>query len=200
MAASDDLEERLRALLARWDYSRSPAEVVALGAGAFARLLDAVEGRSLYKEGADPREYDTARRHAVAAFARSDLDAALAEMRRRGWSDERMALSGIGLVADARVTSLLLALVADKSSMSRLSAVAYLGAQRDPRATEALARALSDRSSDVRYAAIQSLIEAADENAIAPLQDFARRAKEPHLAKEAKSAIAKIRKALRSRK
>jgi hypothetical protein len=61
---------RLRDLLNRWDVERSPPAVVALGDGGLALLLDSLEGKlDLWtgKTETEGREYDDARRSAVAA-------------------------------------------------------------------------------------------------------------------------------------
>ena len=200
MSRSDELEERLAALLLRWDYQRSPAEVVALGGPALERLLDASDGKGTpWHEGANPRDYEDALHAAVAAFGRDDLEAVLAEARRRGWDSLRVVLSGLGGVADARVVLMLLEMVSSKDSLVRLRAVGYLAAQADPRATEALIRALADRNESVRSTAIDGLAEKGEAGAVEALQAFAKRsAGTPWLAKSARAAIAKIRKARRT--
>ena len=201
MTSPTQLEERLRDVLAKWDYVRSPGEVVALGPAALRRLLDAKEGKgSLWSTGVDPRDYMEAEGAAITAFARNDLDGVLTEMRKRGWNGCRIAQSGVGNVSDPRVASALLELYASKSPLDRANAVGQLGMQRDPRATETLVRALSDRSSDVQYTAVRSLGEAGNPSAIEPLKDFAKRTTKDWMAAEARSAIAKIRKAARSRR
>ena len=85
-------EDPLAKLLTRWDYERSPPQVVALGSAALERLLDGRGG--LWRLGTDPRDYQDAVQEAVAAFAKRDLDGVLAEMRKRGWSDRDVLWAG----------------------------------------------------------------------------------------------------------
>lgn len=187
------LDQRVSAILSRWDHERSAAEIVGLGPAALALLLDA--GGSLHRPGDDPRDFEDALHAAVAAFGAQDLDGVLARMRKRKWSTARALRSGVGRVADPRVVSMLLEEVAGGDAFDRCRAVEDLGAQSDPRATRALVRALSDRSSQVRAAAIRSL---GDPAAIPALQAFARRVQSSKsngwMAGEARAAVARIRK------
>ncbi len=194
------LEERLVALVDEWHSETSAAELLALGEPGLRRVLDAKEGKgTLQRPGADARDYEDALHQVILALGKHALGAVLDEMRRRGWSDERMVLSGLGGVADPRIVEMLATLYASKVPLDRQMAVAHLGAQRDSRATEVLVRALRDRSESVRLAAVKSLGETGDASGIEALTAFAKRAAgKPWIAAEARSAIAKLRKSRRA--
>ena len=195
--APEALDERLRALLNPC-YAGTEKEFVALGRPGFERVLEAMEGKVSFAPPSDDFhdhfDYQAGLRFAVAAFAAEDVAGVLAELEARRWSDLRIATSGVGRVADARVVPLLLRAHADKDIQTRVGAVHCLGMQRDPRATEALLRALSDRASDVRLAAIEALGEIGDPRAIEPLTALAAKpARSTYLADQAIKAIRKIR-------
>ena len=194
------LEERLITLVEHWYSETSAAELLALGAPALRRVLDAKEGKgTLQRQGADPRDYEDAMRQVILVLGKHALDAVLEEMRRRGWSNDRMVLSGLGCVADARIVEMLAGLYASKVPLDRQMAIEHMGAQRDPRATQTLIRALHDRSESVRLAAVKSLGETGDPNGIDALTAFAKRsAGKPWIATEARSVIAKLRRSRRA--
>ncbi|HEX7601424.1 MAG TPA: HEAT repeat domain-containing protein [Polyangiaceae bacterium] len=191
------LDERLRALLNTEGYD--PGELVALGRPAFERVLLALErkvmltipGRSSELDG---RAYEDGLQAGIAAFAADDMAGVLAELVARKWPDERIALSGVARVKDARVVPFLETALASKEPYTRRCAVGFLGVQRDARAVAALIGALSDRSSDVRGAAVDALGESGDPRAVEPLEALAARsARSPFLAERARQAIRKIR-------
>jgi hypothetical protein len=188
-------ERRLRALLSRWDYVRSPAELTAMGLPALERILDATDGHgSLDEEGVDWRAYEDARQAAIAAFAARDVAGVLAAMRRRGWADGSIALSGIGRVPDLRVVEVLRTAYASKEPFTRQRIVTLLGMQRGPEAVDALVKALSDRSSAVRLAAVEALGEIGDRRAVAPLRALATRsARSRELVGRIDEVLAKMR-------
>jgi hypothetical protein len=196
------LEERLGALIGHWDYQRSPVEIVALGPFALQRLLDAKDQKgTLWHEGVDPRDYEDALHEAIAAFGEHDPDRVLSEMRKRGWNDRRIVLSGLGRVADAHIASMLIDMYSSKDPLDRLQAIGYMGAQHDPRAVWTLVHALSDRSVSVRLAVIKSLGETGNSNMIEALQDVLKRnVHTPSIAAAARATIAKIRTSLRKRR
>ncbi len=189
-------EARVSALVEAWHSEGALTELLSLGEPALRRVLDAKDGKgTLQRAGAEPRDYEDALHQVILAWGKHALDTVLDEQRRRGWSDERIVLSGLGGVPDPRIVELLLALCASKLPLDRQVAVGYLGAQRDPRATQALIRALRDRSESVRLAALQSLGESGDPTSLDALTAFAARAVgKPWLAREARAAIAKVRK------
>jgi hypothetical protein len=170
-------EARLRALLSRWDYDHSAAELLAMGKPALERILDASDGHGALDEpGADWRTYEDGLHAAVAAFAARDMDGVLASMKARKWDDFTVAVSGIARIADARVVPFLQrAYASSKDAVARQRLVALLGMQRGAEAVDALVAALSDRSSDVRLAAIVALGEVGDPRAIPPLDALAKR-------------------------
>ncbi len=194
------LEERLLALVENWYLERSAAELLALGEPALRRVLDAKEGKgTLQREGSDPRDYEDAMHQVILALGKHALDPVLEEMRLRGWSNDRMVLSGLGGVTDPRIVDMLIELYSSKVPLDRQMAIGYMGAQRDPRAVKTLIRALDDRSESVRLAAIKSLGETGDPKGIGALSDFAiRSAGKPWIAAEARSTIAKLRRSGRT--
>jgi HEAT repeat protein len=155
---------RLRELLNRWDIERSPAAVVALGDAGLALILDSLDGKLDLWAGTtetEGREYDDARRSAVAAFAQADLGGVLRKLEARGWSELRIALSGVGRVTDARIVPILLRVYASGDPLDRCAAVNALAYQQGEPVEQALTRALRDRSSGVRAAAALALKERA---------------------------------------
>jgi Immunity protein 74/HEAT repeats len=190
-------DARLRALLSRWDYERSAAELVAMGEPALERILDASDGHgSLDEPGANGRQYEDGRQAAVAAFAAQDMDRVLAAMKARKWDDFTVAISGIARVPDPRVVPFLKgAYASSKDAFARQRLVTLLGMQRGPEAVDALVAALSDRSPDVRIAAIESLGEVGDLLAILPLEALAKRsARSAYQVKRIEETVEKIRK------
>jgi HEAT repeat protein len=151
---------RLRELLNRWDLERSPAAVVALGDRGLALLLDSLEGKldlATAQTENEGRDYDDARRSAMAAFAEADFQGVLRKLEARGWSDLRVALSGIGRVTDARIVPLLVRVYESGDPLDRSAAVNALAHQRGEPVKQALTRALRDRSPSVRAAAAAAL-------------------------------------------
>jgi HEAT repeat protein len=179
----------------RWD-----AQLLALGPAALERTLDCIDGKAKpdiarqgYMEHRDLGDWEDV---AVVALARADVGHVLSLVKARGWDDLKIA-HYLGAVPAPALLPYLLATMASKHEHQRVAAVNHLGAYRDPRATEALLGALKDRTSFVRFCAIERLGEAGDDNAIKPLQQFAREAvlskRFFYLATCAKSAIKKIR-------
>lgn len=178
-----------------WSLETVPEELLRLGPPALARLLDSADAVYWPTE-MEWRDYGPLRQHGIAAFARVDLDAVLRAMKRRRWTAARVALSGIGLLRDARVVPFLVRASGDASPGVRARAVESLGLQRDEAATAAVLRALRDRSSDVKRAAVRALGSIGDPRAIEPLE--AARARNPGLADEAAQALRTLRAAGRS--
>ncbi len=188
------LDEELRGLLrGNWTFETAPPALLALGPPALDRLLDAPSS-VFFPTDTEWRDYGMYRQHAVAAFAKRDLDSVLAAMKKRKWTDAAIGLSGVGLVRDARVVPLLVRLVADPEPMRRQEAVELLGGQRDPDATAAVLRALRDRSSNVRRAAVHALGEIGDPTTVDALEEAARRwAKSPLIEAEVAATLRKVR-------
>ncbi len=194
-----NIDDALRALLhTSWSFDAAPPELLALGRPALDRLLDAKVGE-LFPTEMEWRDYGVQREHAIAAFAKADIDGVLTAMKKRKWTDAAIASSGIALVQDARLVPILVSLYADREPLSRKAAVEYLGNQRDPLATAAVIRALRDRSSDVRLAAIRALGNMGDLDAIEPLTQLAERNRSPLIEPEVKAACRKIRARSRSK-
>jgi HEAT repeat protein len=194
------LDEELRPLLhGVWRFDAAPPELLRLGEPALERLLDAPDS-AFWSTDMEARDYGSLRQHAIAAFAKADLDGVLLAMKRRKWTDARIALSGVALVHDARVVPFLVRAYADKEPSVRALAIESLGSQRDAVATATVQRALRDRSSDVRLAAIRALARIGDPETIEPLQAaLARNPSAPLVANEIKLALKKIRAASRAR-
>ncbi|HZS35950.1 MAG TPA: HEAT repeat domain-containing protein [Polyangia bacterium] len=153
------LDATLRALVRRtFRFDAAPPELLALGAPALARLLDAPDS-VFFDDEMDWRDYGGNRRQALAAFAEADLARVLAAIKRRKWPDARVVLSGVGLVRDARLVPVLARAYAGGDPLTRAAAVEQLGGQRHPLATATVERALRDRSSDVRRAATRALAQ-----------------------------------------
>jgi HEAT repeat protein len=195
VGAPDALDDQLRALLHAMIWTRDapgPA-ILRLGQPALERLLDAPDAVFWATE-MDWRDYGGNRREAIAAFARRDLNRVLSAMRTRHWTDARIALSGIGLVQDARVVPFLLRAYADAAPATRAEAIRYLGFQRASGATSTVLRALRDRSSSVRLAAIRALGDIGDPNTTQALEVMAQRNPPSKLVvHELKRALEKIR-------
>lgn len=193
---SGDEPAGLRGLLNAWNVEKSPAAVVSLGAKAFEALL-ALEGKSSLFAGqseSEARDFEDARRGALAAFARADPSAVLQALVARGWSPLRIALSGVGQVPDARVLPYLLEAMASKEPLDRCAVIPSLALHHDEKAQRALVAALSDRSTSVRAAAIEALGDTGDPSAIEPLRLAAKKnAGRPWLAQSAEAALKRIR-------
>ena len=191
LAVLDGLDQQLRLLLREtWASEAPPPGLLGLGQPALERLLDAPDS-AFWPTDLEWRDYGGNRRQAVAAFARKDMAGVLRAMDARKWTDVRVALSGVGLVTDARVVPHLVGAYAGADPMTRSSVVYYLGFQRDARATAAAVRALTDRSSEVRLAAVRALGSIGDPGTIEALQAIARRAGSL-AAREARQAVEKI--------
>lgn len=187
------IDDALRALLhTSWTFDAAPPELLALGRPALDRLLDATLG-DFFPTDLEWRDYGVQREHAIAAFAKADLDGVLAAMKKRKWSDAAIASSGVARVRDGRLVPFLITLYADREPLSRKAAVEYLANQRDPAATATVIRALRDRSSDVRMAAIRALGEIGDRAALDPLAQLVERNRSPLIEDEVKLARRKIR-------
>lgn len=195
------VDDALRPLLhGVWRFDAPPPALLRLGLPALERLLDA-PASAFWSTDTEARDYGSLRHHAIAAFAKADMDGVLLAMKRRKWPDVRVALSGVGLVEDARVVPFLVRAYADKGPLCRTDVIEYLGSQRDPVATATVQRALRDRSSDVRLAAIRALGSIGDPAAIEPLEGtLARNPSAPLVADEVKRALKKIRAATRARR
>jgi HEAT repeat protein len=179
----------------RWD-----AQLLALGPAALERTLDCIDGKAKldiarqdYMEHRDLGDWEDV---AVVAFARADVGHVLSLVKARGWDDLEIA-HYLGEVPAPALLPYLMASMASKDEHRRVAAVNHLGAYRDPLATDALLGALKDRASFVRFCAIERLGDAGDQNAIKPLQLFAREAalskRFAYLAACAKEAVKKIR-------
>jgi HEAT repeat protein len=178
-----------------WSFDAAPPELLRLGRPALERLLDAPTS-AFWSTDTEARDYGSLRNQAIAAFAKADMDGVLLAMKRRKWTDVRIALSGVALLQDARVVPFLVRAYADKAPLTRALAIEYLGSQRDPAATATVQRALRDRSSDVRLAAIRALGSIGDPGTIEALQaTLARNPSAPLVADEIKLALKKIRRA-----
>lgn len=197
--AEASVDDALRPLLhAVWRFDAAPPELLRLGQPALERLLDA-PASAFWSTETEARDYGSLRHHAIAAFARADLDGVLLAMKRRKWPDIRVALSGVGFVEDARVVTFLVRAYAEKAPLLRADVIALLGNQRDPAATATVQRALRDRSSDVRLAAIRALGSIGDPMAIGPLEAALARSATALVADEVKRALKKLRAAAKSR-
>ena len=176
-----------------WCFDAAPPALLRLGQPALERLLDAPDS-AFWATYMEARDYGSLRGHAIAAFAKVDMDSVLLAMKRRKWTNARVALSGVALVQDARVVPLLVRAYADEGPPVRARAIEYLGDQRDPVATATVHRALRDRSSDVRLAAIRALGKNGDPEAIEPLEaTLARNPSALLVANEVKLALKIIR-------
>lgn len=194
------VDERLRALLhtAGWSWDAPPPELFALGSAGLDRLLDA--GSTFFTVDMDYRDYGNMVQQAVGAWAKHDLPAVLAAMRKRKWNDEAIAQSGAGLARDERIVPFLVRACAAREPLVRKDAVDCLGGQEHPRATAAVVEALNDRSSDVRLAAIRALARIADPATEEALHDASERYKSTPLTKqEFAAALAAVRRAARRR-
>jgi hypothetical protein len=194
------VDEALRPMLrGAWRFDAPPPALLPLGQPALERLLEA-PASAFWSTDTEARDYGSLRHHAIAAFAKADLDGVLLAMKRRKWPDVRVALSGVGLVEDARVVPILVRAYADKDALLRAGVIEVLGSQRDPRATATAERALRDRSSGVRLAAIRALGCIGDPATIEPLQAILARNPSARLvADEVKRALKQIRAATRLR-
>ena len=182
-----------------WSWDAAPDELFVLGSAGLDRLLDA--GGSFFSDEMDYRDYGAMLQYAVAAWAKRDLPAVLAAMRKRKWNDGAIARSGAGLVRDARIVPFLVRACAAREPLVRQAAVDALGGQDHPRATAAVARALRDRSSDVRLAAIRALARIADPSTEEALHDASEHYKSTPLTKqEFAAALAAVRRAAGTRR
>jgi hypothetical protein len=196
---STKLDDELRALLHVMFPETAASALLSLGQPALDSLLDAPDGL-FFPTYMDWRDYGINRKHAIAAFAKADMDRVLSAMKKRKWTDLAVTLSGVGLVQDARVVPFLVNAYADPAPMRRERAIAYLGCQRDPRATETVLRALRDRSSEVRLTAIRALGQIGDLRTVEPVRAMANRYARSVLVKyEVKKALGNIRRANRTR-
>jgi HEAT repeat protein len=183
----------------QWD-----ARLLALGPEALERTLDSIDGKAkldIARQGdMEHRDLGDWEDVAMIAFARADVGRVLTLVKTRGWDDFKIA-HNLGAVPVPALLPYLMASMASKDEQQRVAAVNHLGTHRDPRATGALLDALEDRTSFVRFCAIERLGDAGDQNAIKPLQEFAREAALSkrffYLAACAKGAVRKIRAAAR---
>lgn len=193
MASLDKLDELLRRLLCGGWTTETERAILGLGPPALERLLDASDG-VFFPTDQEWRDYGVYRRHAVAAFAKVDMDGVLEAMKKRNWTNAAIACSGVGLVRDVRVVPILISCYGEREPLLRRKAVEFLGHQSDARALSTVIRALRDRSSDVRLAAIRACAEIGDAQAIDHLREFERRhQKSPLIEREVRLAIRKIR-------
>jgi HEAT repeat protein len=195
-----DVDEALRPILrGAWRFDAPPPALLPLGPPALERLLDA-PASAFWSTDTEARDYGSLRQHAIAAFAKADLDGVLLAMKRRKWPDVRVALSGIGLLEDGRVVPILVRACTDKDALVRANVIEVLGSQRDPLATATVERALRDRSSAVRLAAIRALGSIGDPATLEPLEALLARNPSARLvADEVKRARRQIRAATRRR-
>lgn len=192
---TSNLDDELRALLRElWTFETAPARLLSLGQPALDRLLDAPDG-VFFPTDTDSRDYGMNRHHAIAAFAKADMERVLSAMKERKWTNLAVTLSGVGLVRDARVVPFLINTYADPAPMSRERAIDYLGCQRNPLATTTVLRALRDRSSEVRLTAIRALGQIGDPRTVEAVRAMAKRhSRSPLVTYEVKKALANIRK------
>ena len=195
---SNVIDEKLRAILheSGWTFDKPPKALLALGQAGLARLLD--PHTDFFPDYMDFRDYGMLKAHAIGAFAKADMRKVLAAMRKRKWSEARIAYSGVGFVQDARVVPILVRVAKDAEPLTRREAIRYLGYQRHPAATEAVLEALRDRSSDVRVEAIRALGEIGDAATEEALHEARERdSRSRYATDEVDRAIAKIRRANR---
>src|SRR5450755_4433946 len=109
-----------------WTFETAPSALISLGPPALDRLLDASDG-VFFPTDTDWRDYGVNRQHAVAAFAKADMDHVLSAMKKRKWTDVTVARSGVDLVQDARVVPFLVTAYTVAEPMIRARAIDCLG-------------------------------------------------------------------------